>query len=96
MLGTRLISVEAFLPWLLQFFSSELDLQVAARIAFEYVVHHHSELQSTDFKSSNLRYRTNVFLFLHGATDTHFIHYWTPLIKLLHTNEVKLQPYFHY
>jgi len=84
MLGTRLISVEAFLPWLLQFFSSELDLQVAARIAFEYVVHHHSELQSTDFKSSNLRY------------STHFIHYWTPLIKLLHTNEVKLQPYFHY
>ena len=84
MLGTRLISVEAFLPWLLQFFGSELDVQAAARIASEDVEPHHLELQSTDFKSPNLCY------------SMHLIHYWTPLVELLHTGEVELRPYLHY
>ena len=83
MLGTRLISVQAFLPLPLQLFSSELALQVAARIALEHVVHHHPELQSTDFKSSNRCY------------SMHFIHCLTPLIKLHHTNEGMLEPYLH-
>ena len=83
MLGTRLISAGAFLPLLLQLVGSELALQAAARIAYGHVVHHHLELQSTDFKSSNRCY------------SMHFIHCLTPLIKLHHTNEGRLEPYFH-
>ena len=84
MLGTRLISAGAFLPLLLQLVGSGLALQAAARIAYGHVAHHHLELQSTDFKSSNCRY------------STHFIHYLTPTIELHHTNEGKMEPYFHY
>jgi hypothetical protein len=84
MLGSRLISAEAFLTLLPQLVGSELALQVAARTASAHVVHHHLELQSTDFKSSNWRY------------SMHFIHYLTPPIELHHTNEYELQPYFHY
>jgi len=79
----RLISVLAFITLPLQLFSSELVLQAIAQIASEHVVHHHLELQSTDFKSSNRRY------------PMHFIHCLTPLIELHHTNERMLELYFH-